>query len=43
MPPYVLHILRAVLVALVGSIATVVINRFDDLHDEVPPHDADDE
>jgi hypothetical protein len=41
MPPSVLHALRAVLVALVGAVATVVINTFDNFHDNSPRDDPD--
>jgi hypothetical protein len=42
MPPSVIHVLRAVLVALVGAIATVVINSFDKFNDDSPFDDHDD-
>lgn len=42
MPPSVLHVLRVVLVALVGAIASVVINSFDTYNDDPRFDDHDD-
>lgn len=34
MPPALFHIGRAILVALVGALATVIVNRFDKMNDD---------
>lgn len=40
MSPPLFHVLRAMLVALVGAVATVIIGRFDSLSDnDQPPYD----
>jgi|GEM_PF-5162021 len=39
MPPPLFQVLRAILVAFVGAVATVIIRRFDKFNNEDQPYD----